>query len=295
MKFAKPRAATQEDIDHVIECFAHAAEFLYRAGFDGVELHGAHGYLISQFLSPCTNLREDHYGGSLHNRTRMILEIAAAIRARLPPNSGFIIGIKVNSVEFQSSGRNFTVQECRTLCSILETEGRFDFVELSGGSYEGSAFEHNCESSKKREAFFLEFADAIAPMLTKTKLFVTAGFRTVAGMVKALDMIDGIGLARPLAQEPRLVGDILSGGVQGAIEQLLDQSDIGLTNLTAGSMMRQVGWGEEPMDFSEEGVVRAFMEMAGKWMERLGGDTEGKMYGYVDVEGGGRTYGSVVA
>ena len=134
MTFAKPKAATDEDIANVIEGFAHAAEYLEKAQWDGIELHGAHGYLLAQFLSPTTNHRTDKYGGSLENRARLILEIAQAIRKRT--SSKFILGIKLNSVEFQDKG--FTPEEAKKLCAMLE-ENRFDFVELSGGTYESES------------------------------------------------------------------------------------------------------------------------------------------------------------
>jgi 2,4-dienoyl-CoA reductase-like NADH-dependent reductase (Old Yellow Enzyme family) len=129
--FGKPRAATEEDIANVIDGFAHAAEYLEKAGFDGIELHGAHGYLLSQFLSPTTNLRTDKYGGDLKNRMRLILEVRDEIAKRV--SDKFVVGIKVNSVEFQEKG--FQPEEARELCKALE-EHKFDFVELSGGTYE---------------------------------------------------------------------------------------------------------------------------------------------------------------
>ena len=99
MKFAKPRSASEEDIKNIIEGFAHAAEFMEKANFDGIELHGAHGYLLAQFLSTRINKRTDKYGGSLENRARIILEIAQEIRKRT--SKSFIVGIKLNSVDHQ--------------------------------------------------------------------------------------------------------------------------------------------------------------------------------------------------
>jgi len=117
-------------------------------------------------LSPTTNERTDKYGGSLENRARLIVEIAHETRKRT--SSNFILGIKLNSVEFQDKG--FNPEEAKELCKILE-DNKFDFVELSGGTYESLAFGHKRESTKKREAFFMEFADLIAPVLTKTKTY----------------------------------------------------------------------------------------------------------------------------
>jgi 2,4-dienoyl-CoA reductase-like NADH-dependent reductase (Old Yellow Enzyme family) len=100
--FEKPRAASEEDIANIVDGFAHAAEYLEKAGCDGIELNAAHGYLLAQFLSPTTNIRADQYGGSVENRARIVTDIAKAIRERV--SSKFIVGIKLNSVEFQDKG-----------------------------------------------------------------------------------------------------------------------------------------------------------------------------------------------
>lgn len=147
--YGVPRAATEEDIQRVIDGFVHSADFLDRAGFDGIQLHAAHGYLLSQFLSETTNFRKDKYGGSLANRMRLIIEIREAIAKKVRPE--FSIGIKVNSVEFQPNG--FQPEEARELCRTLE-QHKFDFVELSGGTYENWKMndEAKRDSTKKREA-----------------------------------------------------------------------------------------------------------------------------------------------
>lgn len=209
-EYGVPHAATQEEINTIIDSFAHAAEYLDKAGFDGIQLHGAHGYLLAQFLSQTTNRRTDKYGGSLENRSRIVTEIAAEIQKRVSPS--FILGMKVNSVEFQDKG--FSPEEAKAFCQILEAS-RFDYIELSGGTYESSAFVYRHESTKKREAFFLEFAETIVPSLTKTKSYVTGGLRSVAAMVKSLETVDGIGLARPVTAEFQLPKKILEGKVTG--------------------------------------------------------------------------------
>ena len=144
MPFAQPHAASVGEIANIVEGFVHAADFLEKAGFDGVELHGAHGYLLAQFLSQTTNKRTDKYGGSLENRARIILEIGDGIRRRT--QSGFILGIKMNSVEFQQGG--FQPEEAKELAAMLE-QHEFDFVELSGGTYENLKFKHERESTKR--------------------------------------------------------------------------------------------------------------------------------------------------
>ena len=278
MTFEKPRPATQDDINRIIECFAHAAEFLYNAGFDGIQLHGAHGYLLAQFLSSTTNKRTDEYGGSLQNRMRLILGIAEAVHERVP--SSFVLGIKINSVEFQEGG--FTPGEAQQLCGALE-DSRFDYVELSGGTYEELAFAHKRESTKKRESFFLDFAREIVPGLTKTRSYVTGGFKTLGAMVKALDTVDGVGLARPVCQEFHLPADLLEGKVKGAIKQGLDPQNFGLTYLAAGSQICMVGKDKEPIDFSREENVNRFMKDLEAWQKKMAEDKEGKEYSYIDV------------
>ncbi|CAE7194540.1 hypothetical protein P3342_009677 [Pyrenophora teres f. teres] len=278
MTFAKPRAATEQDIKNVIEGFAHAAEYLEKAGYDGIELHGAHGYLLAQFLSPTTNHRTDAYGGSLENRARLIVETGQEIRKRT--SSNFILSIKLNSVEFQDKG--FGTEEAATLCKMLE-DNSFDFVELSGGTYEQLAFNHKRESTKKREAFFLEFAESITPSLTKTRTYVTGGFKTAAAMVDALNTVDGVGLARPVCLEPELPRQILSGEVNAAINQLTDDNDFGATNVAAGTQIRQLGKDQRPIDLSDEKMYEAFQKDMGTWAKGFEEDKEGGKYGYVDI------------
>lgn len=270
MTFAKPRAATLEDIQNIVNGFAHAAVYLEKAGFDGVQLHGAHGYLIAQFLAQTTNKRTDQYGGSLTNRARIVVEIAQAIRKATSPS--FILGIKLNSQEFQEGG--LQVEEAKEVCRILE-ENTFDFVELSGGTYQALGWTYKKESTMKREAFFLEFAEKIVPALSKTKVYVTGGFKTAGAMVKALETVDAVGLARPLCQEPRLCRDILSGKVKGAIQQRFDINDIGASNLGAGALLRHISKDYEPMDLSSEEEMAAFQRDVAAWQKAQGAEVEG--------------------
>ena len=279
MEFGKPHAASEDEIEQIIEAFAHSAYYMEKAGFDGIELHGAHGYLLAQFLAASTNKRTDQYGGSLENRSRIILEIADRIRSRV--SKDFILGIKINSVEFQKGG--FDTEECKQLCKNLEAK-QFDFVELSGGTYEELAFSHKRDSTRQREAFFLDFAEAIVPALTKTKTFITGGFKSVGAMVHALDTVDGVGLARPICQEPRLCAAILKGEVKGAIKQRLDENNFGLTNVAAGSQIRMIGKDQEPIDLSHEENEKAFMKDMGHWSDLMAHDTGMYSYGYIDIE-----------
>jgi 2,4-dienoyl-CoA reductase-like NADH-dependent reductase (Old Yellow Enzyme family) len=293
--YAKPRAATKEDIARVVDGFSHAAEYLQKAGFDGIELHGAHGYLISQFLSELSNQRTDEYGGSLENRLRLVIEIAEAIRRRTQP--GFVLGIKINSVgkccltlsppariflfllagtdcfgtEFQDKGMK--PAEVKLMCEALQEAG-FDFVELSGGNHQDIGYGGERESTRKREAYFLDFVHDIVPNLTKTRKYLVGGFRTAASMVQALDQsLDGISLGRPAAQEPRLPADILAGKVTGAIRPPHDVIAGVMLGLTvSGSHLLQIGRGQEPFDASNEKAMAAFKEALAAQSAKLAAD-----------------------
>lgn len=267
--FAKPHPATLEEIEHLKAAFVHAAVFLEEAGFDGIQLHAAHGYLLAQFLSLATNLRTDAYGGSLENRARLITEIADAIRAQTKP--GFVLAIKINSVEFQDKG--FSADEAAQLCELLEKH-TFDFVELSGGTYEdGSWNRWERQSTKVREAFFLEFAEKIVPHLEKTKCFITGGLRTAGAMVEALGSVHGVGLGRPACTEPRLAADLLEGRVSSCIKPLLDDMDFTQTAGLANEQMKRIGNGQEPLDPSDQRAIDAFRE-GGTAPEGTGGTTK---------------------
>ncbi|KAF6805801.1 nadh oxidase [Colletotrichum sojae] len=280
-EYGKPRALEEKEIGEVVERFAFAAEYCYKAGYDGVQLHAAHGYLIAQFLSPTTNKRNDKYGGSLANRARFLLEIAAAIRSRVP-DEGFSLGVKVNSVEFQDGG--FSTQDCAELCAALEEAG-FDWVELSGGTYQELGFSHRRESTRKREAFFLEFAEGIVPLLKKTKVYVTGGLRTVEAMAEALKSVDGVGIGRPVTDEFDLGKKLIGGEVAGAVRTLLPHDDFGVTGVSAGTQMKLVGEDREPLDLSREDHVAVFGASMGKWAKGMAENGDGSRFGYVDVEG----------
>ena len=233
--------------------------------------------MLAQFLSETTNHRTDEYGGSLANRARIIVEVAEAIRARVSPS--FILGIKLNSAEFQEHG--FQPEDSREVVKILEAS-RFDFVELSGGTYEDIGFKHKKESTKKREAFFIEFADLITPALKETKTYVTGGFQTVGAMVEALKTVDGVGLGRALCQEPRFVNDVLSGKVSSAVKPAHAEGDLSMGLLFAGTQIRMIANDLEPFDSSDEKLIPSFMQDIGRWMQDLTADVGMEKSGYPD-------------
>ncbi|KAJ9606386.1 hypothetical protein H2200_009347 [Cladophialophora chaetospira] len=275
LQFYDPHAASQEEIDAIIDSFAHAAEYLEKAGFDGIQLHAANGFLLSGFLSASTNLRTDKYGGSIENRMRIHLEIEQAIRKRVSPN--FILGIKINSTEFQETA--FTPQEANTVCLAFEKH-HFDFVELSGGSSEKlmTGNQHQGEkvreSTRKREAYFQAFAEQIVPGLTKTKVYITGGLRTVGGMIRALDTVDGIGLARPLCQEFELCKKILEGQVTGSIIPNMELGEFWLALMAGNRTIREVGRGQEPLELWRDDVINELRAGYELWVDNKSSDRE---------------------
>ncbi len=211
--FGAPRAATEADLQDIVQRFAHTAGLVKAAGFDGVQIHAAHGYLLSQFLSPRTNLRQDRWGGSLANRARLLLEVVHAVRARVGPATP--ISVKLNSSDFVKGG--FTLEESVQVVQWLNDAG-VDLLEVSGGTYEQLEFfrQHDAaevrDSTREREAMFLEYAKSIKAV-ARMPIMVTGGFRTLAGMEAALagGHTDMIGLARPFCLDPDFPARMLAG------------------------------------------------------------------------------------
>ncbi|SDW09301.1 NADH:flavin oxidoreductase/NADH oxidase family protein [Marinobacter mobilis] len=208
--FATPRAMNEQEIRDTIGHFARSAALAEQAGFQGVQIHGAHGYLVSQFLSPHHNQRNDSWGGTAEKRMRFVLEVYRAIREATSPS--FCVGIKLNSADFQRGG--FTEEESLAVIERLAKEG-IDLVEISGGNYENPAMAGAAgvkESTVSREAYFLEFAEKVREKVS-VPLMVTGGFRTSEGMAEAVQSgaTDLVGIARPLAVEPNLSVRILAG------------------------------------------------------------------------------------
>lgn len=208
--FAKPRALTSAEIKEIIARFAYAASVARECGFDGVQVHGAHGYLVSQFLSPVHNQRQDEWGGSLENRMRFAVEIYRAIRMAV--GADFPVSFKINSADFQKGG--FTREDSLTVAQTLSGLG-LDLLELSGGSYERPVMIGTMpHSTITREAYFLDYAKNIRSVVA-CPLMVTGGFRTRDFMETALanGELDLVGMARPLALNPDFSKQLLVGGV----------------------------------------------------------------------------------
>ncbi len=219
--FAEPRALTENDIQDIIRRFGVTALGAKNSGFAGVQIHGAHGYLISEFLSPVVNQRNDRWGGSLENRARLLLDVVRAVRNNV--GSEFPISVKLNSADFQKGG--FTLVECVEVAKMLEHE-KIDLLEISGGTYEQTNMfgttdtpndtnQTKRESTKQREAYFLDYAKTIRAAI-KTPFAVTGGFRSADTMREALlnSEVDIIGLARPFCVEPDLPRKLIQGNIQ---------------------------------------------------------------------------------
>jgi 2,4-dienoyl-CoA reductase-like NADH-dependent reductase (Old Yellow Enzyme family) len=212
--FSRPRAITEAEIEDVITRFATTAKLSKEAGFTGVQVHCAHGYLISQFLNPLINKRTDQWGGSLENRARLARRIIRAVRTAVGPE--FPVSAKLNSADFQKGG--FTLEECVTVAGWL-AEDSLDLLEISGGNYEqlslmGVEPTEVRESTRKREAYFLEYAGAIRDA-AKIPLMVTGGFRSRSVMEQAIanNEVDVIGLARPFCTQPDLPKLLMSKSI----------------------------------------------------------------------------------
>ncbi len=199
--FAQPRALSENEIEELIARYVNTARLAERAGFTGVQIHAAHGYLFSQFLSPLTNQRNDQWGGSLENRARILLRTVAEVRTQVAAD--FCVAVKLNSADFQRGG--FDAEDAAAVVQLLNQQG-VDLVELSGGSYESPAMQGHTRdgSSLAREAYFLEFAERIAAV-AQMPLMVTGGIRrrSVAEQVLA-GRVAMLGMATALAIEPNL-------------------------------------------------------------------------------------------
>jgi 2,4-dienoyl-CoA reductase-like NADH-dependent reductase (Old Yellow Enzyme family) len=212
--FSAPRQLRPDEIESLIDRFATTAAIARMAGFSGVQVHGAHGYLCAQFLSPITNRRTDRWGGTLDNRMRFLLEVVRTVRGSV--GADFPVSVKLNSNDFQRGGS--TVRDAVVVAQALEAE-RLDLLELSGGTYESPSMmvgPGRAAELRRREAYFLEAAAEVRAA-TSLPLMLTGGLRSAAAMasIVADGTVDVVGLARPLAVDPELPKRILSGESDG--------------------------------------------------------------------------------
>lgn len=221
--YRTPLAMSRAAIEDVVERFAAAARVAERAGFTGVQIHAAHGYLLSEFLSPVVNRRSDDYGGDLANRARLLLAVVDAVRAAV--GLAFAVAVKLNSADFQKGG--FSNADCLQVVRWLNARD-VDLLEVSGGSYEqpqllghsgeaAQAEDTRRASTRRREAYFLEYA-ALIKREARMPVMVTGGFRSRAAMVEAIESGDAdvVGLGRPLCVDPFFVARLFEGTADAA-------------------------------------------------------------------------------
>ncbi|MGY6741498.1 MAG: NADH:flavin oxidoreductase/NADH oxidase family protein [Cecembia sp.] len=207
--FDTPRELKEDEIWDIVKRFGKASEVVKKAGFSGVQIHGAHGYLVSQFLSPKHNQRTDDWGGSPEKRRKFVREVYYAIRAAV--GKDFPVGIKLNSADFQRGG--FTEEESLETIQLLTDLG-IDLIEISGGTYEAPAMVGSKanKSTLEREAYFMDFAVKVRKAVD-VPLVLTGGFKSYQGMKAAIASgdVDMVGLARLLAIEPDAAHQLLAG------------------------------------------------------------------------------------
>ncbi|WP_020653012.1 NADH:flavin oxidoreductase/NADH oxidase family protein [Massilia niastensis] len=240
-QFTVPRAMSEDEISEVIGRFVNAAVLAEQAGFDGVQVHAAHGYLISQFLSPLTNKRMDRWGGAIGNRARMLVAIVREIRARVSP--GFSLSVKLNSADFQRGG--FSPEDARQVVALLNPLG-VDLIEISGGSYEAPAMHGQARDGRSlsREAYFLQFAQDIAGG-ARLPIMVTGGIRRLPVAEQVLEGgIAMVGIGTALALNPALPREWESGKA-------------------SAPMLRSIGWRNKVL------ASLAYMAMVKHQLRRL--------------------------
>ncbi|MFE0703157.1 NADH:flavin oxidoreductase/NADH oxidase family protein [Streptomyces sp. NPDC058872] len=234
-RFGRPTAMTPQQIHETVERYAVTARRAEEAGFDGVEIHAAHGYLLSQFLSPLVNKRTDEWGGSLENRARMLLDVVRAVRAAV--SSSFAVAVKLNSADFQRGG--FDADDARQVIEMLEPLG-VDLVELSGGSYESPAMTGRPadDRTQAREAYFLD----LAKDLVKTSplpLMLTGGITRRATAEKVLDSgVAVLGMGTALAVTPDLPARWRRGREADAVMRPVTWSDKALASAASMAQVR---------------------------------------------------------
>lgn len=204
------RQMTVEEISRLTEDFARGAERAVEAGFDGIQFHAAHGYLLSQFLSPYYNVRTDEYGGELENRARFLLQVCHKVRSCV--GEGFPIIVKMNSEDFLEGG--LTVEEMLKVAVMLE-DAEVDAVELSGGTIFSEKFVplRKCESKSLEEEVYYKNAAARFKESISLPLMLVGGIRSFETAEKLIEdgVADYISLSRPLIREPGLIARWQSG------------------------------------------------------------------------------------
>ncbi|KAG9392523.1 NADH:flavin oxidoreductase/NADH oxidase family protein [Carpediemonas membranifera] len=205
MMHSNPTGITVEQIHEITEGFARAAKLAVESGLAGVQIHAAHGYLLSQFLSQRSNQRQDSFGGCIENRARMLYEVVSRVRAAVGPKVP--VFVKLNTADFIKGG--LTLEESISIGKRLELLG-VDLLEMSGGTYENPAL--LAESTRARQSFFVELAEQMVAAVDQMPIMVTGGLRCAADIEDALSRgISVVGIGRPACVCPHLVRRIMDG------------------------------------------------------------------------------------
>ncbi len=203
--FQQSMAMELFDIEDVIERFTLTSLLAKQSGFTGIEIHSAHGFLLNQFLSPVTNRRTDSYGGSLQNRTRLLLEVIASVRHAVGAN--FPIAVKLNTSDGRNTNTRWAEQEALDVAELISEAG-VDLIELSGGDYNNTLMIGRDRSNQYFEKFARDLKNRV-----KTPVMLTGGMRDIDEMnrIIAEGGADIIGLGRPLITDPMIVHKLLKG------------------------------------------------------------------------------------
>lgn len=238
--------------ENVFKRFANAALILYENGFDGMELHSAHGMIFNQFLAP-DNQRADEYGGSIGNRARLLLDTYKAVREMVPESTGFMVGVKLNSRDFQECG--ISREDIIKVCELIENVG-FDFVELTGGAMESTVKEAQMrQSTIDRENFFLDFVTFTSEIFQKTVVYITGRWETANAMTASVNMglTKGIGLGRWSCSEFDFPKKLIAGEIFSGPAHKFSPSDFGLHKMAAHWHMKELS--NQPYD-SERSTMK---------------------------------------
>ena len=245
--FTQPKAMSEAEIEDVIARFVTTAKRAEEAGFHGVEIHAAHGYLVSQFLSPLTNVRKDEWGGELQARAKILFDIVRQVKSSC--GKDFIVSVKLNSADFQRGG--FDVEDAIEVVKSLNDMG-LDFIELSGGSYEAPAMQGKSGDQRTlaREAYFLTFAKQIAEH-TSIPVMTTGGIKRLSVANEVLDSnMELVGIASALAYNPALINQWhVDQDTMGYIPATAwkDKTLSGLANMAlVKRQLRRLGKGDKP-------------------------------------------------
>jgi 2,4-dienoyl-CoA reductase-like NADH-dependent reductase (Old Yellow Enzyme family)/thioredoxin reductase len=206
-----PKELTIEEIEEVQNAWAQAARRAQWAGFNGVEIHGAHGYLIGEFMSPKTNIRTDKYGGLLANRARFFLETIGKVRAMVGPK--FIVGFRISGDEYVPGG--LTIEESAPYAKMIANTGKIDYIHVSAGTYE--SFPHVFPVMYYERAHLLHLAEAVKEMVKNVPIITVGSHNWETGEKTLRDgKADLIAIGRGLIAEPNLPNMLAAGRIEDA-------------------------------------------------------------------------------